>query len=111
MEDIIDKIMTMLVRGFISFIISGYRRSDSTVKRWYTDRSGRWGPGLYLNLWPNCSLFQDPFPCSERLEQARPRRDQNHYTWPNDKPPSLKRSFWRAKRQSAGCKLDFKPAT
>ena len=27
MEDIIDKIMTMLVHGFISFITSGYRRS------------------------------------------------------------------------------------
>ena len=84
MEDIIDKIMTMLVRGFISFIISSYRRSDSTGKRRYTDRSRGGGPGLYLNLWPNCSLFQDPSPCSERLEQAGPRRDQNHYTPPND---------------------------
>ena len=82
MEDIIDKIMTMLVHGFISFIIPGYRRSDCTGKRRCSDRGG--GPGLYLNLWPNCSLFQDPSPCSERLEQARPRRDQNHYTRPND---------------------------
>jgi len=39
MEDIIDKIMTMLVHGLISFIIPGCRRSDSTGKRRCSDGS------------------------------------------------------------------------
>ena len=34
-----------------------------------------------------------------------------HYTRRNDKLPSLKRSFSRAKRQSADCKWNLQPAT
>ena len=33
-----------------------------------------------------------------------------HYMLPNDKLPSLKRFFSRAKQQSAGCKWNFQPA-
>ena len=73
MEDKIDKVMTMLVHGLISFIIPSCRRSDSTGKRRCSDGSRGGGRGPYLDLWPNCSLFQDPSPCSEHLERARPQ--------------------------------------
>ena len=39
------------------------------------------------------------------------RNHYYHYTQPNDKLPSLKSLFLRAKQQSAGCKWNLQPAT
>ena len=66
MEDIIDKIMTVLFSGLIiNNLLQTFRLKGRRVSPVTDLREGE--PG------PNCSLFQDPSVRCERPEQSRPR--------------------------------------
>ena len=68
--------------------------------------------GFIWELWTNCSpLFYRHTNQIPRLQKLYINNHYYHYTRPNDKLPSLNRSFSRAKRQSAGCKWNFQPPT
>ena len=72
-----------------------------------------WFSPLLKNYPVYSRLFPSPiFRGGDGSTQATQKQSEHnyHYTWPNDRLPSLKRSFSRAKRQSAGCKWNLQPA-